>query len=116
VAAISGNRTGTLVFDEVDTGVGGRVAELVGQQLRALGQNAQVLCVTHLPQVASQGNHHFLVSKRTVAGETSTAVEALSPAQRVEELARMLGGLKITSRTREHAEEMLTAAKVRKAS
>ncbi|MGI9330471.1 MAG: DNA repair protein RecN [Gammaproteobacteria bacterium] len=116
VAAVSGNHTGTLVFDEVDTGVGGRVAELVGQQLRALGQNAQVLCVTHLPQVASQGNHHFLVSKQTKAGETSTAVEPLSPAQRVEELARMLGGLKITSRTREHAQEMLSAAKVRKAS
>lgn len=115
VAAISGNATGTLVFDEVDSGVGGRVAEMIGQQLRALGQNAQVLCVTHLPQVASQGNHHFRVSKRTKAGETSTAVEPLSPAQRVEELARMLGGLKITSRTREHAEEMLSAAKVRKA-
>jgi len=115
VAAISASRTGTLVFDEVDTGVGGRVAELVGQQLRALGQNAQVLCVTHLPQVASQGNHHFMVSKRTVEGETSTAVEALSPKQRVEELARMLGGLKITSRTREHAEEMLSAAKIRRA-
>ena len=103
----------TLIFDEVDTGVGGRVAEMVGQQLRALAGRGQVLCVTHLPQVASQADNHFRVSKHTDSGQTSTAVVALDTGERVEELARMLGGLKITQRTRDHAREMLAAAETR---
>lgn len=116
VAAMGPSRAGTLVFDEVDAGVGGRVAELVGQLLRALGQQAQVLCVTHLPQVASQAGNHFRVAKHTRDGVTTTAVDALAGAERVEELARMLGGLKITKRTLDHAREMLAAADIRKAS
>lgn len=115
VAARQQAGAATLVFDEVDTGVGGRVAEMVGQQLHTLAQRSQVLCVTHLPQVASQGDHHFRVVKATAGGETTTAVVPLEPAARVEELARMLGGMKITQRTRDHAKEMLAAAELREA-
>jgi DNA repair protein RecN (Recombination protein N) len=115
VAAREKGRAATLIFDEVDTGVGGRVAEMVGQQLHALAGRGQVLCVTHLPQVASQADHHFRVSKHTDGSQTTTAVLPLDQAERVEELARMLGGLKITQRTRDHAREMLAAADVREA-
>lgn len=97
----------TLVFDEVDAGVGGAVAEMVGRRLRELSNGRQVLCITHLPQVATLAEHQATVSKAARAGKTTTAVRMLSAAERVEETARMLGGVKITDQTRAHAEEML---------
>ncbi|TCJ15034.1 DNA repair protein RecN [Parasulfuritortus cantonensis] len=96
-----------LVFDEVDAGIGGGVAEIVGRLLADLGRRHQVLCVTHLPQVAAGANGHFRVSKATVAGHALSRVAALERSERVEELARMLGGVTITETTRRHAEEML---------
>jgi DNA repair protein RecN (Recombination protein N) len=97
----------TLIFDEVDAGIGGRVAEIVGQKLRALGQDRQVFCVTHLPQVAAQGHHHLLVEKLSGADKTQSRVRKLASAERQQEIARMLGGIKITKQTLAHAEEML---------
>ena len=97
----------TLIFDEVDSGVGGAVADTVGQQLKALGEHRQVLCVTHLPQVASQAHQHLQVSKLTGDKTTCTRIRALDTQERVEEIARMLGGQKITKATRDHAQEML---------
>ncbi len=97
----------TLVFDEVDVGIGGGVAEVVGRLLQALGKRTQILCVTHQPQVASQGNQHLFVSKRREAERTHTQIRQLTEAQRVDEIARMLGGLEITQRTLDHAREML---------
>ena len=99
--------TRCMVFDEVDSGIGGAVAEIVGRELRALGDRGQVLCVTHLPQVASQGHHHLRVSKQTDGRTTRTALSELTPQDRVEELARMLGGIEVTAKAREHAREML---------
>jgi DNA repair protein RecN (Recombination protein N) len=99
--------TPTLIFDEVDSGIGGAVAEVVGRLLKRLGQDRQVLCVTHLPQVASQGNQHFEVSKTQENGKTFSQITALDHKQRVEEIARMLGGLEITATTRKHARELL---------
>lgn len=99
--------TPTLIFDEVDSGIGGGVAEVVGRLLKRLGQDRQVLCVTHLPQVASQGNQHFEVSKTQDGGKTFSHINALDNKQRVEEIARMLGGLEITATTRKHARELL---------
>jgi DNA repair protein RecN (Recombination protein N) len=96
-----------LIFDEVDTGIGGGIAEVVGKQLRALGINRQVLCVTHLPQVASQAHQHYKVTKIKGAAHTSTGIVHLTQAQRVEEVARMIGGVEITPATRALAEEML---------
>ncbi len=98
-----------MIFDEVDAGVGGGVAERVGRQLRALGQRGQVLCVTHLAQVASQADHHVRVAKLTDGRTSRTTLTALTPDERVEELARMLGGVELTTAAREHAREMLTA-------
>ncbi|HJS90720.1 MAG TPA: DNA repair protein RecN [Steroidobacteraceae bacterium] len=106
----SAEETRCMVFDEVDSGIGGAVAEIVGRELRALGERGQVLCVTHLPQVASQGHHHLRVSKLTDGRTTRTAVAELSDESRIEELARMLGGVDVTSKAREHAREMLQAA------
>jgi DNA repair protein RecN (Recombination protein N) len=100
----------TLVFDEVDAGIGGAVAEVVGRKLRLLGAERQVLCVTHLPQVAAQSNHQWSVAKLTVNGATRTRVTVLDADERVEEIARMLGGMKITDASRSHAREMLRAA------
>lgn len=97
----------TLIFDEVDSGVGGAVADTVGQQLKALGEHRQVLCVTHLPQVASQAHQHLQVTKLTGDQSTRTRIRALDTEERVEEIARMLGGQKITRATRDHAQEML---------
>ena len=97
-------------FDEVDSGIGGAVAEVVGQKLRALGRERQVLCVTHLPQVAAQGHQHLNVRKDTDAEGTASAVATLDARQRIEELARMLGGVEITRETRAHARQMLAAA------
>ena len=97
----------TLIFDEVDTGVGGGVAHIVGKKLRLLGNERQVLCVTHLPQVASQAHHHFRVEKSSKDNHTSTGVLALDEKERLEEIARMLGGINITEQTRAHASEMI---------
>ena len=97
----------TLVFDEVDVGIGGAVAEIVGQRLHELAQSRQVLCITHLPQVAAQGDTHLLVHKGLSDGRTMSSVEVLARAARVEEIARMLGGVAITARTRALAQDML---------
>ncbi|MHB8815747.1 MAG: DNA repair protein RecN [Steroidobacteraceae bacterium] len=100
----------SMVFDEVDSGIGGAVAEIVGRELRALGERGQVLCVTHLPQVASQGHHHLRVTKVTDGKTTRTSLTLLADGDRIEELARMLGGVDVTSKAREHAREMLQVA------
>ena len=105
----AGSAAACMVFDEVDNGIGGAVAEIVGRELRRLGEHAQVLCVTHLPQVAAQGHQHLRVAKLTDGRSTSTSVARLSPAERVDELARMLGGVEITERAHAHANEMLAA-------
>lgn len=105
----------TLVFDEVDSGVGGGVAEMVGARLQQLSGGRQVLCVTHLPQVACQADQHLRVVKVTDGSSTRTAVKSLTLDERVEEIARMLGGVKITQRTRAHAREMLEAGAARRA-
>lgn len=107
VITSSATATPTLIFDEVDSGIGGGVAEVVGRLLRRLGQDRQVLCVTHLPQVASQANQHFQVSKQNNKGKTASSIAALDSNARVEEIARMLGGLEITATTRTHARELL---------
>lgn len=107
VAAAQSEALPCLVFDEVDAGVGGGVAEIVGRQLRTLGERAQVLCVTHLPQVASQAHAHVRVTKLTDGRTTRTVLTVLSADERVEEIARMLGGVSITDKAREHAAEML---------
>ena len=103
-------RVPTLVFDEVDVGIGGRVAEIVGQMLRRLGAQHQVMCITHLPQVAAAANQQWQVSKTTVAGQVSSQVSILDAEGRVGEIARMLGGVTITDTTRKHAVEMLVQA------
>ncbi len=110
VIAARQGRIPTLIFDEVDTGIGGGVAEIVGQRLRALGEDRQVLCVTHLPQVAAQAHHHLFVRKRTDGETTRTDIQALDTDDRIEEVARMLGGVEITAQTRAHAEEMIGKA------
>ena len=97
----------TLIFDEVDTGIGGAVAEVVGRLLHQLGARHQVLCVTHLPQVAARGNHHFEVRKSSARGSTLSDIHPLDEQGRVDEVARMLGGMTITDTTRRHATEML---------
>jgi DNA repair protein RecN (Recombination protein N) len=107
VAAVDVAAVPTLIFDEVDVGIGGGVAEIVGNLLQRLGQDHQVLCITHLPQVAAQGDHHLRVSKETQAGKTLSRIHALDAQARVEEVARMLGGVDITEKTRAHAAEML---------
>ncbi|MBU9335115.1 DNA repair protein RecN [Burkholderia multivorans] len=110
VIASAASPTPTLIFDEVDTGIGGGVAEVVGRLLHQLGRDRQVLCVTHLPQVAARGDHHFQVAKGSDEhGGTVSTVVALDKASRIEEVARMLGGLEITATTRKHAKEMLAA-------
>jgi DNA repair protein RecN (Recombination protein N) len=110
VIASTASPTPTLIFDEVDTGIGGGVAEVVGRLLHQLGHDRQVLCVTHLPQVAARGDHHFQVAKSTKGKRgTVSTVTSLDRASRIEEVARMLGGLEITATTRKHAKEMLTA-------
>ncbi|MGA9665192.1 MAG: DNA repair protein RecN [Gallionella sp.] len=100
----------TLIFDEVDSGIGGRVAEIVGHLLKKLGRTYQVLCVTHLPQVAAAADQQWQVSKTVENGVTSSRIAVLDGKQRVEEIARMLGGVKITETTRKHAAEMLGVA------
>ncbi|EAR62915.1 DNA repair protein RecN [Neptuniibacter caesariensis] len=99
--------TPTLIFDEVDVGIGGAIAEVVGRLLRQLGETAQILCVTHQPQVASQGHQHLFVSKRSDKTKTHTRIDQLDQDNRIQEIARMLGGIDITERSVEHAREML---------
>ena len=110
VIAASDSSIPTLIFDEVDVGIGGRVAEIVGQRLRELGQRRQVLCVTHLPQVAAQGHHHLFVDKLHREDEASTTLTTLDQKGRHNEIARMLGGIEITQQTRAHAREMVRNA------
>lgn len=110
VAAGAQVRTPVMIFDEVDAGVGGGTADIVGARLRELAADTQVLCVTHLAQVASKGHGHFRVSKLSDGSSTHTRVAALNNDERVEEIARMLGGVEITARTRDHALEMLAQA------
>jgi len=107
VIASQANPAGTLIFDEVDVGIGGRVAEIVGRMLRELGKSRQVLCVTHLPQVAAQADWQWSIAKQTRDGATSSSVQILDRESRIGEIARMLGGEKITDTTRRHAAEML---------
>ncbi|VAY88876.1 DNA repair protein RecN (fragment) [mine drainage metagenome] len=102
-----GSAVPTLIFDEVDSGIGGGVAERVGQMLAALGHHHQVLCVTHLPQVAACAQHHLKVSKAVQEGEMTSSVQVLDEGGRVEEVARMLGGVTVTATVREHARELL---------
>ncbi len=99
----------TLVFDEIDTGIGGRAAEAVGKKLKALSKGNQVLCVTHLPQIATFADHHFLIEKRESGGRAKTNVRQISGEERTEEVARMLSGAKLTETSRKHAEQMIKA-------
>jgi len=110
VVASAATAVPTMIFDEVDAGIGGGVAEIVGRRLRELGEQRQVLCVTHLPQVASQGQQHYRVAKLSDGETTRTIITPLGRDERIEELSRMLGGLEITDRTRAHAEEMMERA------
>ena len=97
----------TLVFDEIDTGIGGRAAEAVGKKLKSLARTHQVLCITHLPQIASFADQHFVIEKREAAGRTRTSVRALTPEERTAEVARMISGAKLTETSLKHAEQML---------
>ncbi len=110
VISAGGETIPTLIFDEVDSGIGGGVAEIVGRKLRALASDRQVLCVTHLPQVAALAHHQLQVTKSSAGDTTRTRVHMLDTEQRVDELARMLGGVKITRQTRDHAREMMQQA------
>jgi len=99
----------TLIFDEIDTGIGGRAAEAVGKKLKSLSRSNQVLCVTHLPQIATFADHHYLIEKKQVAGRTRTSVRPIVGDERTEEIARMLSGAKLTETSLKHAEQMLKA-------
>jgi len=102
---------GTIVFDEVDSGIGGAAAEIVGKKIQEVARSHQVICITHLPQIACRGERHYLITKQVVDGRTTTGVSVLSENGRIEEIARMLGGVELTQKTREHAREMLFAAR-----
>ena len=99
----------TLVFDEIDSGIGGRAAEAVGKKLKALSKGNQVLCVTHLPQIATFADHHYVIEKREVGGRAKTTVRQITGEERTEEVARMLSGAKLTETSRKHAEQMIRA-------
>src|ERR1019366_5416484 len=113
----AGNSTGkkksaaqrTLVFDEIHTGIGGRAAEAVGKKLKALSKGNQVLCVTHLPQIATFADHHYLIEKRESGGRAKVTVRQIAGEERTEEVARMLSGAKLTETSRKHAEQMIKA-------
>jgi DNA repair protein RecN (Recombination protein N) len=115
VIASDGSEIPTMVFDEVDSGVGGGVAEMVGRRLQEICESRQVLCVTHLPQVASLADQHFRISKVSDGKSTRTGLQVLRKDERIEELARMLGGVEITRKTLEHAAEMLAGARQKRA-
>lgn len=111
------SRTGSvssIVFDEVDNGIGGAVAEIVGRKLKAVSTNHQVICITHLPQIACFGDKHMFVAKKVVKGRTITSVNELDNEEKIEEISRMLGGVHVTQKTREHAREMLAGARSHK--
>jgi len=112
LATIKSHAVNTLIFDEVDAGIGGAVAETVGRLLREVGQHVQVLCVTHLPQVAAQAHNHMRVSKHVENGMTKTHLALLNKEDTRDEIARMLGGAKVTKKTQQHAQEMLDSASV----
>ena len=99
----------TLIFDEIDTGIGGRAAEAVGKKLKSLSRTNQVLCVTHLPQIATFADHHYLIEKHEAGGRTCTVVRRITGDKRTEEIARMISGAKLTETSRKHAEQMLKA-------
>jgi DNA repair protein RecN (Recombination protein N) len=109
LARIGGRQV--LIFDEVDSGIGGAVAEVVGRKLRELSRHHQVICVTHLPQIACFAESHYHVKKEVKSGRTITLVDRLERGDIVEEIARMLGGVKVTEKTRAHAKEMIENAK-----
>jgi DNA repair protein RecN (Recombination protein N) len=102
-----GRATRTLVFDEIDTGIGGRAAEAVGRKLKSLARSNQVLCVTHLPQIATFAEHHYLISKSDAGGRSRTAIRPIEGKERTEEIARMLSGAELTDTSRKHAQQML---------
>src|SRR6201982_3345104 len=113
-AGASGKKKGsgiprTLVFDEIDTGIGGRAAEAVGKKLKALSRSHQVLCVTHLPQIATFADHHYLIEKKNAGAKTRTSICLITGQERTEEVARSLSGAKLTESSRQHAEQMLKA-------
>jgi DNA repair protein RecN (Recombination protein N) len=110
ILAIIGGRQ-VLIFDEVDAGIGGAIAEVVGRKLRELSKHHQVICVTHLPQIACFADRHHSVKKEVKSGRTITVVDSLEKEARVEEIARMLGGVKVTEKTRAHAQEMMENAR-----
>jgi DNA repair protein RecN (Recombination protein N) len=110
VIAASATQVATLIFDEVDAGIGGAVAETVGRLMKQIGRDRQVLAVTHLPQVAACADRHFVVSKQTDRGKTRSAVDAVTGESRVAEIARMLGGEKLSSTSLAHAQEMLASS------
>jgi DNA repair protein RecN (Recombination protein N) len=97
----------TLVFDEIDTGIGGRAAEAVGKKLKSLSRNNQVLCVTHLPQIATFADHHYVIEKKESSGRTRITIRPVTGAERTEEVARMLSGARLTETSRKHAEQMI---------
>jgi DNA repair protein RecN (Recombination protein N) len=99
----------TLVFDEIDSGIGGRAAEAVGKKLKSLARANQVLCVTHLPQIATFGDHHYVIEKKESAGRTRTSIREVTGEQRTEEVARMLSGARLTETSKKHAEQMIRA-------
>ena len=99
----------TLIFDEIDTGIGGRAAEAVGKKLKSLSRSNQVLCVTHLPQIATFADHHYLIEKKKVGDRTRTSIRQLAGDERTEEIARMLSGAKLTETSLKHADQMLKA-------
>jgi DNA repair protein RecN (Recombination protein N) len=99
----------TMVFDEIDTGIGGRAAESVGKKLKALARANQVLCVTHLPQIATFADQHYVIEKKERSGRTRTSIRAVMGEERTEEVARMLSGAKLTDTSRKHAEQMIKA-------
>jgi DNA repair protein RecN (Recombination protein N) len=105
--ASTGQRT--LIFDEIDTGIGGRAAEAVGKKLKSLSRSNQVLCVTHLPQIATFADHHYLIEKKRAGDRTHTKVRLIDGGERTEEIARMLSGAKVTETSLKHAEQMLKA-------
>ena len=97
----------TMVFDEIDTGIGGRAADAVGKKLKTLARTTQVLCVTHLPQIAIFADQHYVIEKKTTSGKTKTTVRQISGDERIEEVARMLSGAKLTETSRKHAEQLI---------
>src|SRR5437660_11633791 len=99
----------TMVFDEIDIGIGGRAAEAVGKKLKQLSRSNQVLCVTHLPQIATFADHHYVIEKKQIAGRTRTSVRPIVGDERTEEIGRMVSGVKLTEAMVKHAEQMIKA-------